>query len=91
MDSNPTMTLVERAARAMCDYYCEDPDAIDDVPGLDHKRLARWRRYAPVAAAVLEAIKEPTQGMQEAGFKNGASEYSYDCWRAMIDAALAEA
>lgn len=60
------MDAVERGARAIADCLGEDPDAIDDVPGLAHKRLSRWRRYAPQAAAVLESIRTPTKAMVNA-------------------------
>lgn len=97
------MTPLERAARAIAEYYCEDPDEIDNVPGLAHKRLARWRRYVPVAAAVLTAIREPSEAMIPedgvfAGFfhdADGVEDNNYItpdearwAWKAMIDAIL---
>jgi hypothetical protein len=59
--------IVERAARAVAEYYGEDPDEVEPLAqAVTGKALARWRKYVPVAAAVLEAIREPNRDMVNA-------------------------
>lgn len=43
-----------------------------------------------IVRAVLTAIREPSEGMAEQAFRNGACGGHEDCWKAMIDAAIAE-
>lgn len=62
---------------------------------------ANWRDYAGEADAVIQAIREPSGTMREAGAAAGDFAYSgndalhhnieaQSVWHAMIDAALAE-
>ncbi len=74
-------------------------DAIDGVLGGDHESLsiemgfgdkaAMWRAEAMQAAAyaAVEAMRQPTLPMCEAGYDNG-DEGPTNAYRAMIDAAL---
>ena len=84
------MTLMERAARALC-RFDEHPE--------DEEREGRplWESYVPQVRAVLEAIHEPSLSMMEAGAEvvkyvspdEAARGYQGDAanvWRFMIDA-----
>lgn len=97
------MTPLERAARALCTD--RDPG---DTSGGPHpsgtwieKGEAWWTGYVDQARAVLEAIREPSEGMVKEGayqipcgqgVEEGPPNASdaKDCWQAMIDAALSE-
>lgn len=59
--------IIERAARAIAEYHDEDPDQIDPLSrSMTGKDLARWRKYAPLAGAVLQAIRVPNKAMVNA-------------------------
>lgn len=64
---------IESAARALC-------KADGHPENIRFEGAEMWRRYAPQARAVFEAIR----GCPPAGVDT-------DTWRAMIDAAIAEA
>lgn len=86
-----TDNIIERTARAIAEYYNEDPDEVDTFQQTaTGKDLARWRAYAPVVAVVLQAIREPTEGMLEA--VHVSDEWNADdpegIWRVMIEAAM---
>lgn len=51
-----------------------------------HTCDAQWTAEG-LARAVLEAMREPTDAMVNAGWGEASAVY---CWRMMIDAALAE-
>lgn len=75
--------MVERVARVICAQFGErSPDFIDK----------RWHLQIPVARAVLEAIREPTEAMVGAGYDCPIIDYDgqdpKEVWQAMIDAAL---
>lgn len=82
------MTTLERAARALAEA---DPQG---------RGVQYWRDYVPDARAVLTAIREPSEGMLEAGldkarectdnWQSVAACLPGHCWTAMIDAALGE-
>jgi hypothetical protein len=84
------MTPLERAARALCrlDYPDEAGGEMENYY-FDKHGLA----YIAQARAVLEAIREPSEGMDEAG-KDADDHIEFNnhgrIWRAMIDAALTE-
>lgn len=86
------MTPLERAARAVRDEIAHphgNGEWILDEGFRDDSY------FADVARAVLTAIREPSEGMNVAGFMTMAPgdperEDAADCWRVMIDAALAE-
>lgn len=62
---------------------------------------SHWRKHVHAARAAIEAMREPTPAMIEAGFgrifvgridyKPSSAETTRDAYRAMIDAALSEA
>jgi hypothetical protein len=79
-------SILERAARAAADADQED---YDEAPLL----------FREIARAVLQAIREPSEALIQAGDlailalgeTRGLGIYgSEECWRAMIDAAIAE-
>lgn len=74
---------LERACVALCEQDGHPPYATMDGNPL-------WQDYLPEVRAVLEAIREPSEGMAEEAFRNGACGGHLDCWHAMIDAALKE-
>lgn len=103
------MTPIERAARAIADYLERRKETdIDsffgDVFAFDDLRAARIDATVDLVAvsrAVLQAIREPSEGMRTAieGAEPddtwpGAWDYSEKLaiaqWQAMIDAALEE-
>lgn len=89
-----TDPIIERAARALWDQWClwaapirEPKPSWDDLaPG--NKDIGRR-----MARVVLAAIREPSEGMVDAGGKAsnteiGSYEDATNVWRAMIDKAL---
>lgn len=88
--STPAMTVIERAARALCQAQGQDDAAL--VEG-----KPAWRAYVPQVMTVLAAIHEPSEIMKEAGAEivrhvgDGESDYAHqsdaaNIWRFMIDA-----
>ena len=84
--SNP---IIERAARAICDRYGYDPDS-DDQLGFAEVGDVNWNMFEDDARAVLRAIREPSEGMVEAGGAGGDWPHARETWVSMIDAALGE-
>ena len=83
------MDMIERVARAIwshptrCDlrYVVKGPCALDD-------ECSCWRIVVESASAAIEAMREPTDTMWDAG-ERYCDEWSPNyVWRAMIDAAL---
>lgn len=85
------MTPVERVARAICAAevkrlgYAGDPAFF--VEGF-------WRDHEPAARAAIEALREPSEGMEEAAMPV-LSQYPDEgrpraIWEAMISQALSE-
>lgn len=82
---------LERACVALCEQDGHPPYAT-----MDGKPL--WQDYLPEVRAVLEAIREPSEGMETAGVMEGdwnrdnldLGEEAKKVWSAMIDAALKE-
>lgn len=75
-------SMVERVARAIC-----LADGLDD--GLSNafavqKTDREWGEWVPLARAAIEAMREPTPEMVEAG-----AGY-HEAWPFMIDAALVD-
>jgi hypothetical protein len=95
--------MVERVARALCVRHGNDPDRLY-VDRLGHTRdYPWWQSYVDDARAAIEAMREPTEAMEEAGEDlvewdsddcSGASFALYregdaaKFYTAMIDAAL---
>lgn len=91
-----TDSIITRATRALAKSQC----GVDDLDGLDEEMQAKLREDV---RAVLEAIREPSEGMVEAGMDYDERELNLrlgraptveECqigeWSAMIDAALSE-
>lgn len=72
--------MIERIARAMADR--DAMGATPDGPGI-HR--SAWRAYVPMAQVAIEAMREPTQAMIDAGQPGFSPEMKWGC---MIDAAL---
>lgn len=89
-------SMVERVARAMAvaDGCGPDDPAYVRYPG-GHAFGLCWRdKYAAKARAAIEAMREPTEAMRHAYPKaafGGPFATKEDSYRAMIDAALADA
>lgn len=95
---------IERAARALCVLAGNEPDALEPgtCPYADERQVVDgqctngdpgffvWRLYVDQAVAVLTAIREPSEGMVEAGRWPAEDDGPVACWTAMIDAALSE-
>jgi hypothetical protein len=96
-------TMVERVARAICsktniamegvtEIHLDNPDYV--IPA--HKRtdgvaIPRWKLYVEQARAAIEAIRQPTKAMIEAGAKGSGEDSemtALGAWEEMIDAAL---
>lgn len=80
--------MVERAARALCRSKAQGvPDS-----WMENHVNTNWLPFAHDAKTVIEAMREPTDGMIAAAMAiNHPSCYSADPddeWRAMIDEAL---
>ena len=73
--------MVERVARAIWTMRAESfpHDSFDDLPEHEKKMARIYARHA------IEAMREPTEPMNEAGSGFVQSEFA---WEAMIDAAL---
>jgi len=92
------LTPLERAARALAHLHGRDPD--EPVLLAGDRRL--WQEFVPQARAVIEAIREPSEGMRDAAFKRevefrttmGNLDRGYcegdGVWQVMIDELLAE-
>jgi hypothetical protein len=76
---------LERAARALCSLAGNPENAT-----MNGKPL--WMDYLPEARAVIEAIREPSDGMVEWAFNHMEANGNDPrfAWEAMIDQLLAE-
>lgn len=101
------MTMIERAARAIYDAEdSQSGDTIgtviwnsehlfcDNIEGEEIVDRA-WRACRPVCLdavrAVLQALREPSEGMVDKCFDVGGWDYDFRVvWQAGIDAALSE-
>jgi hypothetical protein len=85
--------MVERVARAICSSTGRDPDS----PFRDHHGrpldFPEWKRWSAEARAAIEAMRETTPEMRQAGVLGAGAHYIIGdpnrVWGAMIDAALA--
>ena len=85
-------TMIEKVARAIFEECNrQDPVAGFGYADADGGKTVLDGAYdlAAVARVVIEAIREPTAEMRDAGWNHAGSE-SGACFTAMIDAALAE-
>ncbi len=78
-----TDDLVERVARAMFVVESDDPDD----PGVWEYAAENYRA---LARAAIEAMREPTEAMIDAGAIYADCNGAHGAWQAMIDAALKE-
>jgi hypothetical protein len=91
-----TETMIERVARAICVASGLDPDrpfSSSNYSKETEPQEFAWHEYLPEARAAINAMREPTEAMEDAG--NSATyiwidETSADVWPRMIDAALKE-
>jgi hypothetical protein len=75
--------MVERVAKAMAEPYMwvvRTPAALKREP---------WREFIPAARAAIEAMREPTEAMENAAITYNDSSILL-MYEAMIDAALGE-
>jgi hypothetical protein len=82
------MDIIERAARAVCIAHGHEPEGMKFSDG-----QPIWTAYIDDARAVLSALREPDEGMIEAGWScfpdyEPSAQDATDCWQAMIDQAL---
>jgi hypothetical protein len=80
--------IIERAARAACIEAGIAPDA--EYRGGEIGIDWNWQSFVPEARAVLHAIREPSDGMVEAGKSDGDWPHARETWVSMIDKALGE-
>lgn len=85
--------MIERVARALVRRACP-PGGEAQFPyvSADEWERKNWRDHTDAARAAIEAMREPSDGMIDAGIEareGGGSQY-YDVYQAMIDAALSD-
>ena len=82
------MTDIERVARAICRANC--PRSMPQE-AMECQVANAWDMWVGEAVAALQAIREPSPGMVEAGNEVGDWQVNADfIWAAMIDKALGE-
>lgn len=92
------MTPLERAARALAswDLGLTGDEQVDRqrfgemLGSRQHVVTLCWKEKLEQVRAVLNAIREPSEGMVQAGTADGDWPHSHETWQAMIDALLAE-
>lgn len=82
-----THPMVEKVARAICDDQLW-PGAWIKTNEVEMDAYNRQARAA--IAAVLDAMREPSEGMQEAALDLRMDSPYTDAWRAMLDACREE-
>lgn len=91
--------MIERVARAFEPTIWEIPHFLADGSAIQKRYIDdRQKRSLEKARAAIQAMREPTEAMLEAGHEVVAGFYTrgYDCpafedsWRAAIDAILKE-
>lgn len=96
--TNPD-SMVERVARALCS---EDPDRVGPISCDDGRRVVSgkpaWTAWEEDARTAIVAMREPTDGMIEAGDRRAypfiasgddcTETIVYEAWLGMIDEAL---
>ncbi len=88
------MTPLERIARAL--FRADYPEYVDDNLEIEELGMIPYERrhlyYVEAARAVLQAIREPSEAMNNAGMteadKDSFGVAVQPIWRAMVDAAL---
>lgn len=86
------MTPLERAARVLCEFDGGDPDEVRHGEGRAWGRAwLGWQAYASQARRVIEAIREPSEAMENAGtVQADRTAVVGPIWCAMVDALLNE-
>lgn len=95
------MTPLECAARALWEVSGRPLKAQDVVPSDVVRAEPAWEQFLPQARVVLQAVREPSEQMTQAGaeiVRNVHAEESEvafasdaaNTWRYMIDAALSQ-
>ncbi len=89
-----TESMIERVARARCAEQGINPDApFRNLVG-DKQRIVNWQAWTGEARAAIEAMREPTDAMIDAGAvaegDGNLEAQARNLWAAMIDAALKE-
>lgn len=89
-------SVIERAARALCENPSEDPDEM--IMMMNGEMWPRWRAEVWRVESVLNAIREPVESMLDAVSGRFTVEEHFieadlivgagALWRAMIDEAL---
>lgn len=86
------MTPIERAARALARFSVRDESQFPYISKSEAERS--WPAFEPQARAVLQAIREPSEAMLQAGeahMDEVAPNEPVDLiWKDMIDAVLKE-
>lgn len=91
-----TQSMTERVARALSEEYGIPPDhiwnRIVEKPGETPVVFGQpaWQRFVKDARVAIEAMREPTKAMIEAGWADALAEDAGATWKSMIDAALSE-
>lgn len=83
--------MVEKVARAICRSMLQDPDIDYEVHHQDGL-VKGWKMYEMEARAAIQAMRDPTGNMVDAGCFCQPSPFgdASSVWKAMIDAALSE-
>ncbi|MBA8799158.1 hypothetical protein FHW77_002877 [Agrobacterium sp. RC10-4-1] len=84
-------TMIERVARAICVASGLDPDrpfSSSNYSKETEPQEFAWHEYLPEARAAINAMREPTRAMHEAGLET--TGMPGNTFRDMIDAALKE-
>lgn len=86
--------MIEKVARALCVANCDNPDEADFGFLSDSVKGYAWQGYVPQARAAIEAMRKPTEAMEEAYECAvdvaclGEALGSDKAWAVMIEAAL---
>ena len=90
-DNRETNEMIERVAKAIYDAHVsrqprpEDWDRWRELIAGGHQGRHRVEDTRALARAAIEAMREPTEAMKDAGYEHGSRGL---VWRAMIDTAL---
>lgn len=84
--------MIERVSRALCriaGHFCHEVHVCDRDGDACKPGICRaWEVYSLDARAAIEAMRKPTQAMDEAGRANNYGRYAWPAWEAMLAAAL---
>jgi hypothetical protein len=84
-------SMIERVARILCKQWGRDPDEIVKGEGAAFGRSwPGWEAFVDEAGDIIAAMREPTEGMNDAICDVATDRPHADYWRAGIDAALTE-